>query len=423
MASKHPPRSTDGGKKILFINPPVVCASRNQVGWYSFGHPTSILKLSRYHKKLGHRVSFIDCMDYVEPEFPRLRFYKKMPLGAARLKARRSTYVLGRSFQWLRRRLQQEEYPDEIWLSCHITFNNELAHRTIKIARERFPKAEILFGGNYPTLFPEDAGKSGATSFVGTIPEAAKCFPDYSIFERGFDYIVFQMILGCKNHCTHCLNHLLTKRVVRFEAEEVAADIERSRQEFGVRMFVNIDPNPAAHGLAGYLEQIAAQDLDVELYLYGGIQPNLVTKELVRLMKRAKVKGFTLPSELGREANARLNKSYSENDFYRSVRLFQDESYDLSKVHCPFPVGLKFDQAEEIIARIREIIRFGMIPEIAPVALVPGTIEYQRHLSFLEGKSLEELNWALWPSLDTMDKIKWYSRLMKDDLAGFESDA
>lgn len=416
--SLSPARARFRGKRLLFVNPPVVCASNIQVGWYSYAHPTSLLKLARHQQDLGHHVELIDCMEYVDHGRPRMEFYKKLPLGAAALNLKRSAYILGRGFDWLRVQLQSATEPDEIWVSCHITFNAELAHQAIRLARGRFSKTPVVFGGNYPTLFPDDSGRSGATPFVGSVSGAERCYPDYSLFDRRINYIVFQLTLGCMNRCAHCLNHQLPRKVVRLDPGEVAARIAQSRSEHGVRTFVNIDPNTAALGLEAFLEQVVSQDLDIDLYFYGGIQPDRITRSLVHLMQRARVKGFTLPAELGPKANAALNKSYTEEDFRQAVRLFQEADYDLSKVHCTFPVGLKYDQRTEIIARVREIVRLGMIVEIAPVALAPGTPEYDRHLDALAGKSLEELNWALWPTLDTQDKLFWFARLMGDKLEG-----
>jgi hypothetical protein len=301
------------GKRLLFINPPVVCASNIQIGWYSYAHPTSLLKLARHQRDLGHHVTLIDCMEYVEKARPRMTFYKKLPLGAAALNLERSAYILGRGFDWLRTQLQTAAEPDEIWVSCHITFNAELAHQAIRLARERFPNAPVVFGGNYPTLFPDDAGRTGATPHVGPVTGAERCYPDYSLFDRRIDYVVFQLALGCMNNCTHCLNPRLPRKVVRLDPGEVAACIARSCSEHGVRTFVNIDPNTAAFGLEAFLEQVVSRELNIDLYFYGGIQPDLVTSSLVRLMQRARVKGFTLPAELGPTANAALNKSYSKS--------------------------------------------------------------------------------------------------------------
>src|SRR5690554_3968187 len=96
-------------KKILFINPPVVYVNECQKGWYSFAHPTSILKLIAWQKNLGHRVDFIDCMDYeVYSDTPSV-FYKQLPLGTNHLNLYIDTFILGKPVTWLKQELQKQE--------------------------------------------------------------------------------------------------------------------------------------------------------------------------------------------------------------------------------------------------------------------------------------------------------------------------
>ncbi|NLB42976.1 MAG: hypothetical protein GX815_12130, partial [Clostridiales bacterium] len=122
-------------KKVLLINPPVVCANQCQKGWYSFAHPTSILKLIAWHRQLGHDVAFIDCMDYEVRKSTPLQFYKSLPLGANHLNLYMDTFILGQSMEWLEQELKKQDQPDEIWVSCHMTFNNEVTHQTIQTAK------------------------------------------------------------------------------------------------------------------------------------------------------------------------------------------------------------------------------------------------------------------------------------------------
>jgi radical SAM superfamily enzyme YgiQ (UPF0313 family) len=402
-------------KKILFLNPPVVCVSKIQIGWYSFGHPTSLLKLIRYHQQLGNDVSFIDCMEYVG-NAPALSFYKHMPVGIPSLKLERATYTLGKNLQWLEKQLQNETYPDEIWISCHLSFNNELACLAINCAHHIFPNATIFFGGTYPSLFPGDAKKSGATVFVGNVKGAERCFPDYKLFRQPYDYIVFQLAIGCKNNCNHCSNSINHWDPVKLSDNEVVEEIYRTYKRDKIDKFINIDQNVAQFSLENFLLSIIKRKMDIKLFFYGGIQPNLITKDLVRLMKQANVQGFTLPCELDDKSNKKLNKEYSEQDFYYAIDLFRNESFNLSNVHCTFPVGLNYDNPDRIMNRIEEIYSSGMIPEVAPISLLPGTIEYENHRYLIEGKSFEELNWALWPTLDSWSKIQWYSRLINDNV-------
>lgn len=395
-------------KRILFINPPVVCVNECQQGWYSYAHPTSILKLIAWHRLQGNDVAFIDCMEYGNEyeRKPSLKPYKKLPLGSFCLNLYIDSFVLGKSMGWLEEELKKQAPPDEIWVSCHMTFNNELAHEVIRNAKRIFPKSDILLGGNYATLFPEEAGeKSGATIFKGLFDGAERLFPDYSMFQGPLDYMVFQLDLGCSNHCAHCLNSVLHKEIIRLDVLSLVEDLKRKKALYGVSRFVNIDPNVACFDLIDFLKACIDQKLDAELYFYGGIQPDKVTPELASMMKEAGVRGITLPRELEPDANLQLNKSYSPVHFYNAMDTFMKAGFCFSDFHCSFPVGFADDNLIDIATIIREIRDMGAIPEIAPVAFVPGTSEYQRHAPLLEGKSLEELNWALWPALDSTDQI------------------
>ena len=397
-------------KRILAINPPVLCVNQCQREWYSFAHPTSLLKMVAYHKTLGHLVEMIDCMVYENQWNQPLAFYKRMPIGTRDLSLEINTFILGKSFDWLRKRLTEHKTPDEIWISCHITFNAALAHQTIKIITDVYPGIPIVFGGNYPTLFPDEAKQSGAQVYAGRLPEALTCLPDYALFETPPDYFVFQLTLGCENNCDHCVNHMLGP-VVHFDVDTLVQDIKAKRASYDVRTFVNIDPNVSRYGLEPFLETIIRQRVDIELYFFGGIEPGMVTRRLVTLMQRANVKGLSLPRELNRQLNAKLGKKYNADDFFTAIRLFEKENFDLSKFHCPFPVALRDDNTEYIFSIIREIKTFGAVAEIAPVDFIPGTMAYNQHQDLLAGKDLEELNWALWPTLDSIEKLRFYASL------------
>jgi len=387
-----------------------LCVNQCQKEWYSFAHPTSLLKMVAYHKAIGNHIDFIDCMTY-ENEWNRpLAFYKKMPVGTQALNLEIDTYVLGKTFDWLIKRLDEHKTPDEIWISCHMTFNATLAHETIFTIKKVFAGIPIVFGGNYPTLFPDEARQSGADVFAGRLQEALTCFPDYSVFETPPDYFVFQLTLGCENKCSHCVNHMLGP-IVNFDVNALVKDIKSKRKNYGIRTFVNIDPNASRYGLEPFLETIIKQQVDVDLYFFGGIQPDTVTKRLVTLMRQANVRGISLPRELNRQLNIRLRKKYTVDNFYNAISLFEKENFDLSKFHCPFPVALRDDNIEYIFSIIREIRGLGAVAEIAPISFIPGTPEYDNHYDLLKGKDLEALNWALWPTLDSKAKIRSYASI------------
>lgn len=398
---------------LLLINPPVVCVNEYQRDWYSFAHPTSLLKIASYYRSLGTLVDFIDCMVY-EPQWALPHyFYKNQPIGTDNCKCTIATFILGRSLDWFKQQLEVCQKPDEIWVGCHIPFNGELTHTIIAITRERFPRISIVIGGDYPTLFPLDAGKYGTRAFSGRFTNATAEMPDYSCITTPQHYFVFQLSLGCPNQCTHCANHILGP-VMPLDMEKVLNDIAQKQKRYGQNTFVNIDPFISSPHLMKFLELIVKNRIEVNMFFYGGIQPNQITRELVQLMKQAHVKGITLPRELSVEQNRKLNKRYTPADFYQAIRLFEQARFDLSDFHCTVPIGFRDESITDIRRTLQEIKTIGAVAELTPVSFVPGTTVFKEHSDLLSGKSLEELNWALWPSLDSMVKIEEYSALYSE---------
>ena len=156
--------------------------------------------------------------------------------------------------------------------------------------------------GKYPYIDLVIGLNSGAIVFKGRLDEALTSFPDYSVFKTPPDYFVFQLTLGCENECSHCVNHMLGP-IVRFDIDALVKDIKSKLEKYETRTFVNIDPNTACYDLELFLRTIIKQKVDVDLYFFGGIQPNFVTNQLVTLMKRANVKGISLPRELNSHRN------------------------------------------------------------------------------------------------------------------------
>ena len=221
---------------------------------------------------------------------------------------------------------------------------------------------------------------------------------------------MFQLTLGCSNNCTHCINHLLGD-VVCLEVEKVVSFIKRQYKSLGINQFVNLDPNISLLTLSVFLDKLITLDIPVSIYLFGGTQPDFLTPKLLEKMHRAKVSGLTVPRELDPTSNQKLNKLYTPKDFYRAIENLSASNLKLEHLHCTLPIGLERDNLQDIMKAIKEIHSIGAIAEIAPISYIPKTVEYDRHVHLLKGKTLEELNWALWPTLDSQHKIELYKEI------------
>jgi len=133
--------------------------------------------------------------------------------------------------------------PDEVLVTCCLSFNWEPAHRVVLECRAAFPKARIRFGGFYPTAFPEHARSSGADDiFQGRWEEADRVFPRLDLCGRVPRNWLFRLVSGCRYRCSFCINSSMEPRV-HCDPRDAAAEVRKLHEAYGIEEFSNWDPN------------------------------------------------------------------------------------------------------------------------------------------------------------------------------------
>jgi radical SAM superfamily enzyme YgiQ (UPF0313 family) len=199
--------------------------------------------------------------------------------------------------------------PDEILVTCCIPFNNEPAHAVIELCRRVHPLAHVRFGGFYPSVFPEHAKRSGADEiFVGRHHEADRVFPRLDLLEQKPKVWLFRLASGCRYRCSYCLNGLDGKETV-LSPRDVAREVARVHELYGIESFSNWDPNVMLHAdvLEELLDEMIALGSPVGIKLEMGVQPDLLTAPLVAKMKAAGVYAMTIPFESAEPSMARAS--------------------------------------------------------------------------------------------------------------------
>ena len=150
---------------------------------YADVFPYGLHQIATMLRGEGHDVRLLDMMTYLEGGYDgalraELRFGKKA-CGDNRVRnLARDVFLYGRDVDWLEERLAEGPAPDEVLVTCCLSFNWEPAHGVVAACRKAFPKARIRLGGFYPTAFPEHAARSGADEvFRGRWAEADRVFP------------------------------------------------------------------------------------------------------------------------------------------------------------------------------------------------------------------------------------------------------
>ena len=402
-------------KRFLFINPPVLVADPYQEDLYAEAIPFGLIQIATSIAHQGNEVELLDMAGYPDVGLGKVMMpenrYATKPLGDNGSRARRDLFLYGRSMKWLRKRLARMREPDEIWVTCCISFNYEPAHEVIEICKEYFPETLIRFGGFYPSLFPDHAKKSGADYVhVGQYLPSMEVFPSLDLVEQTPPIWIFRLVLGCKYRCSFCINSFYRSEQVK-DPENVADEIVKIYERYGIKIFSNWDPNIMlrADVLENFLDAMIERGSPVEIKFEMGIQPDRLNVRLAKKMQKAGVRHMTIPFESSEPLMMkRFGKPYRMDDSMNAVAMCRDMGFDTSRFHCTSVVGIRDESYRHVFRTYLGILKAGGHPTPFPLTPTPGTREYKFHHEFLDGKDLSELNGHLWPTLGSIEKIKLY---------------
>ncbi|TET21464.1 MAG: Fe-S oxidoreductase [Candidatus Stahlbacteria bacterium] len=157
----------------------------------------------------------------VEPDFPipaKSKNHKNfLPIGllkiASYLRDNRIQVQLVRGVpKDLQKASEIREFkPKEIWVTSLFTYWASFVKESVHYYKKMFPRAKIVVGGIYASLFSRDEVKeyTGCNEVhQGIIPGAEKYPPAYDLLENAnphpIDYQIIHASRGCERHCTFC---------------------------------------------------------------------------------------------------------------------------------------------------------------------------------------------------------------------------
>lgn len=389
---------------ILLVNPPVIVIDKIQAYAYPDMIPFGLLQISSFLKSRGDDVRLFDF--FTEEENRTTHPYGKSKMGKDGV-IETDTYYYGEDFSVFSAFLSGASFFDEIWITCSIGYNYPLVRDLIKICRDKSPDSVIVLGGNYPTIDPDHAmGLKPDRIFVNRIAEADMLAPDYSIVERKFDYCIFKLSTGCTNKCSFCVNGL--EKLCFYDIDFVISYLKELKSRYHPRYFSNWDPNimlfksKMKEFLIAYKKEI-----DVPLRLEMGLQPNILDRDFIKLMKESGVETITIPFDLG----TKQNKPYSVISSMKALALMSKHDFNKQECHCTYVIGYPDDDLDMIFLIFSSIRRFGGNPMCFPLTLVKKSGDYEKYSDIVKNKDLTELNGHLWPLLPT-DKLELYRNLL-----------
>jgi radical SAM superfamily enzyme YgiQ (UPF0313 family) len=395
---------------VLLINPWIHDFSAYNL-WYK---PLGLLYIASLLKMNGVDVSFIDCLEddpqiitcgnflpgklKADGDGTYLRQRIKRPLPLQMIP--RNYYRFGLPPNIFLSKLGKVARPDIIMITTMMTYWYPGLFEIIPLVKEIFPGAPIAIGGNYVTLCPKHAKKSGADFCLPGAGEASlpRLFKellrmDLQLFSGpdnhdSYSYPAFDLLCnpvslpimtsrGCPYHCSYCASHLLYPDFRRRDPILVAREIEFWHQRLGVRNFSFYDDALLVNSqemAAPLLKELIRKDLRLRFHCPNGLHLREVTPEISSLMRQSGFKtirfGFET-SDLLRQKQT--GGKVNNEELKEAVKNLKSAGYEPSDLGIYLLCGLPGQSAEEVADSIRYVQSCGARPILAEYSPIPGT--------------------------------------------------
>jgi len=286
-----------------------------------------------------------------------------------------------------------------------------IAAEISKIAKERYPKLPIIWGGKYPTLNPEKTlrmlnadfvciaeGFGAFSDFLNTLSKNKDPYNipniwvkkntkiiknnirplkknldelpyvDWEIFDRrqfykpfdGKAYISGDHMLswGCPYHCTYCINHFYHEMynnkyfLRRYSAKRIIDELKYLKGRYNLEFIKFHDEDFLMRPVTNLRELRDAYKQEVNLPFVIETNPKSVTEEKVKLLKEMNCVSASVAIETG-DSDLRkriLKRVDSEEDILRAFSLLKEAGIRTSAFNM---LGLPFESRQTYMETIK----------------------------------------------------------------------
>jgi radical SAM superfamily enzyme YgiQ (UPF0313 family) len=397
--------------KALLINPWIFDFS----AYDCWNKPIGLLYLASLLRVNGVDVYFVDCLDPSPADFDCNRAIsrpKRKSIGAGAYPRKlipkpdffrgvtRNFYCYGISPYHFLQSLKSKPVPDIVMVTSMMTYWYPAVFTTVRLVHQAFPGVPVVLGGNYVTLCPEHASRSGAEFILPgpaelTIPALMKnlyhremrFLPDHDHLDS-YPYPAFDLIRhpdqvpimasrGCPYNCSYCASTLINDRFLRRDPIRIADEIEYWHSHLDIRHFsfyddaLLIDPSAMAIPL---FKELIRRNLPISFHCPNGLHLRDMTSELSNLMFRAGFKTIRFGFETSNHLRQTSTGGKADNqELIDAVNHMKRAGYRNEAIGVYLLCGLPGQSAEEVMESIRFVRSCGARPIIAEYSPIPGT--------------------------------------------------
>jgi len=282
--------------------------------------------------------------------------------------------------------LTKEAPFDYVFIQTTMTYWYKGIWEVIEDIHKAGPKAKIILGGNYVTLCPDHAEKSGADLLVqGTnlepLWEYLRINPDpnqpalWEVYKK-LSVGVLKLTEGCPFKCTYCS---VPKVYGRFKPRSLEHSLSELKllSSLGVENIAFYDDAllfDADKVLVPFLTQVVNRSIKINFHSPNALNARFITKELAQLMVRAGFKTFYLGFEsASQQWQKRTGSKVFSDELEKAVEHLISAGAEPANITAYQILGhphIEIQQLEDSMHFVNSLGIRGMLADFSPL---PGT--------------------------------------------------
>lgn len=398
-------------KTILLINPWI----HDFAAFDYWIKPLGLLYIGSLLRKNGYHVEFIDCLDpwnpqmreALSPRSPRRfadgqgkYFRETIAKPAALTTIPKNYHRYGLAPHIFREMLMNVPSPQLIMVTSMMTYWYPGVVEAINIVKEMMPGLPVALGGNYATLCPHHASRSGADFVISGNGEEAIAallkkvfahdlpfksdpgnldslpYPAYDLINHP-DQLPIMTSRGCPFTCTYCASGILNPSFLRRDPDKVFAELQFWQQSLTIHNFslyddaFLVEPQQMAIPL---LKEIIKHRLPGKFHCPNGLHLREVNDEIAGLLFKAGFKTMRFGFETADGNRQRkTGGKVTNNDLQQAVQCLTKAGYRGEEIGIYLLCGMPGQAAAEVRESILFVKSCGARPILAEYSPIPGT--------------------------------------------------
>jgi radical SAM superfamily enzyme YgiQ (UPF0313 family) len=229
-------------------------------------------------------------------------------------------------------------------------------------------------------------GRIGDKDFIST---------DLNLIPYRPNRIQIQTSYGCRNRCKYCaVSKIEGSTRVERPVSDVITFIKESYSK-GYKNFRFLDSNILDNWDSHFkivLKEIISLNLkDSDFTVYGGVETNRLTEEMVELMCKARFSKLTIPLESSDDSQLKeWGRTNTISKFKTAVETAR-KYFPKERITAYIMIGYPGQTYESALAAVKLCEETGCTPDLLAFTPIPGTSMERKD------KTLESLNPMLWP--------------------------